>query len=158
MRLKWGAWPERAWDPWSAGGGCPGPFGLGSWEAWLWPSPKLRKHGSVDGLQSVSFGISVTDQEAAAGRSPNGVLPTAQQRHQHRLCLRDWLHRVFLQQPQWSCAVPAKAARLEDLGTASVHLWFKQCFIPCKSQGRARFNMCIRSLSLRELTTRQLCY
>lgn len=61
-------------------------------------SPKLREQVSIDGLQSVSLGVSVTDQEATAGRSPNDVFPTAQQRHQHRLCLQDWLHKGFLQQ------------------------------------------------------------
>lgn len=73
MRLRW-----RAWGPWSTGDGCPGPCGLGCWEGWLWPSLKLREQGSVDGLQNVSLSVLVTDQEAAAARSPNGVFPTAQ--------------------------------------------------------------------------------
>lgn len=93
---------------------------------------KLRKQGSADGLQNVSLAVSVTDQEAAAGRSPNGVSPLPSRDTSAGSACRTG-SVGFSCSSQWSCAGPAKAARLEDPGTASAHPWFKQCFIiPCQ--------------------------
>lgn len=100
--MKWEAWPERAWGVWSTGGGCPEPFACAAGKVGF---GLLRNSGSSV-LWMVSRMCPWVFQSRIKGLLLEGskwCAPTAQQRHQHRLCLQDWLHRVFLLHPMELC-------------------------------------------------------